>query len=68
MHYLLTKQLGLFFLPSEIHYCSSHLTASVLLTWFFKHFVPGCHWGWHIIKWTKDWIHQYKEAEAEKAA
>lgn len=28
----------------------------------------GHHCGWCFIKWTKDWIHQCKGAEAEKAA
>lgn len=71
MHYWLTKQLALifFFFPtSKIPHYISNLTASVLLTWFFKHFVMGHHCGWCFIKWTKDWIHQCKGAEAEKAA
>lgn len=57
-----------FFPPSKIPHYISNLTASVLLTWFFKHFVMGHHCGGRIIKWTKDWIHQCKGAEAEKAA
>jgi len=42
------------------------LTASVFI-FFIIIIITGHHCGWHIVKWTKQRIHQYKGAEAEKA-